>query len=80
MGFRVAMCRRAQDLGVSGWVRNLADGRVEAMVRGSRENIEALVLWAQRGPPFARVQAVRMRHVDAAQFGSHQGFEARRDG
>ena len=58
VGFRDAMCREAARAGATGWVRNLRDGSVEALVQGPAETVDALVAWAQRGPPAARVSEV----------------------
>lgn len=55
VGFRYAMQHEAQRLGVSGWVRNRRDGSVEALAQGTPESVDALIAWAQRGPPGARV-------------------------
>jgi acylphosphatase len=55
VGFRYAMRHEAQRLGVSGWVRNRRDGSVEALVQGAAEPVDALIAWARRGPPGARV-------------------------
>ena len=55
VGYREAMCDFAARLGVGGWVRNRTDGSVEAVVHGEPQDVEALVSWAQRGPPAARV-------------------------
>ena len=52
-------CRRvAQQHGVSGWVRNLPDGRVEAVFEGSADQVGRLVDWARRGPRLAVVEGV----------------------
>jgi acylphosphatase len=49
-------CRReAQRLGVSGWVRNRADGSVEVVAEGPRERVEGLLRWCRQGPPRASV-------------------------
>jgi acylphosphatase len=58
VGFRDAMSSEAERLGVTGWVRNRADGGVEAVVQGSAEALEALLSWSRRGPPAARVERV----------------------
>ena len=52
-------CRRvAGQQGVAGWVRNLPDGRVEAVFEGDADGVEHLVRWAARGPSRARVTAL----------------------
>ncbi|HKT03140.1 MAG TPA: acylphosphatase [Rugosimonospora sp.] len=52
-------CRRvAGQQGVAGWVRNLPDGRVEAVFEGDAPGVERLVTWARRGPSRARVADV----------------------
>jgi acylphosphatase len=58
VGYRDALCREAERHGVAGWVRNRTDGSVEALVRGEAEDVAALVAWARRGPPAARVDQV----------------------
>jgi acylphosphatase len=60
VGYRDAMHREALRLGALGWVRNLGDGRVEAVVDGTAKTIEALVNWAHHGPPAAAVREVRI--------------------
>jgi acylphosphatase len=56
--FRESMRRRADELRVAGWVRNNADGTVEAEVEGDAEDVALLVSWLDRGPSHARVDAV----------------------
>ena len=56
--FRQTMCRRARALGVTGWVRNNPDGRVEAVAEGEETEVRDLVAWCHTGPPHATVQAV----------------------
>jgi acylphosphatase len=56
--FRVSTARRAQALGLVGWVRNLPDGRVEALFRGEEAAVRAMVEWCRIGPPHATVEAL----------------------
>lgn len=58
VGFRAFVWRRARERGLSGWVRNLADGDVEAEGWGSVETIEAWLDDLRRGPAAARVVRV----------------------
>jgi len=56
--YRAAAQEQAQALGVSGFARNLADGRVEVLACGSRKAVDRMVTWLAEGPPMARVQHV----------------------
>ncbi len=56
--FRESTRRRAEALGVAGWVRNRADGSVEAVFEGAADAVEAAVDFCRSGPPAARVDAV----------------------
>ncbi len=58
VAFRAYTVDEARRLGVAGWVRNLADGRVEVEAEGDRRALEALVAWCRRGPPAAQVDDV----------------------
>jgi acylphosphatase len=49
----------AVELGLTGWVRNLPDGKVEAVAEGEREKLEQLLGWCRRGPDMARVTDIR---------------------
>ena len=73
VGFRYAMAQEAQRLGVAGWVRNRRDGSVEAVVQGDAAAVEAMRLWAGRGPEGAAVTGVEA----APDNGSFDGFELR---
>jgi len=58
VGFRFFMIRRAQALGLSGWVRNRDDGTVEFVAEGRRHELEQLERAAREGPRMARITAV----------------------
>ncbi|MEM4674702.1 MAG: acylphosphatase [Nitrososphaerota archaeon] len=58
--FRDTTRREAKQRGVTGWVRNLPDGRVEAVFEGEKEAVEALIEFCKRGPPAARVTNVEI--------------------
>jgi acylphosphatase len=58
VAFRAHAADEAARLGVSGWVANLADGRVEAVAEGERPAVEAFVAWCRRGPRLAQVDRV----------------------
>jgi acylphosphatase len=73
VGFRYSMAAEAETQGVAGWVRNLRDGSVEAMLEGDEAAVIALVAWARRGPRLARVDRVR---IEVGESG-WRGFEQR---
>jgi len=61
--FRVSCAERAQEVGVAGWVRNLRDGRVEAVFEGPADDVAALVEWCRVGPPMAQVVGVELEEL-----------------
>ena len=75
--FRASARDRALELGVDGWVRNLADGRVEIEAEGTPESIDALLAWCARGPEGARVTAVEVEDHEPATEG--RGFRVVRE-
>ena len=56
--FRVETRDRARSLGLAGWVRNCADGSVEAVFQGEPERVQSMVDWCGRGPSGASVDSV----------------------
>ncbi len=68
--FRESCRREAQAAGVSGWVRNLDDGRVEAWLEGSPDAVEAMTGWCRQGPPRAVVTAVTVEDRQPEGHGS----------
>jgi acylphosphatase len=62
--FRDACRTEARALGVSGWVRNRADGAVEAEFEGPEAAVDRMVAWCRSGPPRARVDTVASESID----------------
>ena len=58
--FRQSMARLARDSGATGWVRNLPDGRVEAVIEGHTDAVERIVEWSRSGPPHATVERIEL--------------------
>jgi acylphosphatase len=64
VGFRYFVLHEARALGVAGWVRNLADGRVEALAVGDDALLHAFEGRLWQGPPHARVSTVEAEPAD----------------
>ena len=60
VGFRMFAADRAAHEGVTGYARNLPDGRVEAAFEGTQDDVADLVRWAGQGPPHAAVTGVEV--------------------
>jgi acylphosphatase len=60
VGFRVNCARRARAIGLSGWVRNLPDGRVEILLQGPPESVAQVERWCAFGPQLAEVTSVEV--------------------
>lgn len=58
VGFRQSFQTQARKRRLSGWVRNLADGRVEAQIEGPRCELKSVLEWCDRGPALAQVVRV----------------------
>lgn len=63
-------------LGLTGWVRNLPDSRVEVVAEGEQERVEELIRWCRRGPPIAIVRRVEVRRE--LPTGEFETFDIRR--
>ncbi len=72
--FRQSTVDEARSLGLSGYAKNLPDGRVEVLACGSPESLDRLEAWLWQGPPMASVAAVEKQPADAADV---QGFTVR---
>ena len=62
--YRESLRQRADQLKVTGWVRNRSDGSVEAVIQGEPFAVETVTDWARRGPPAARVDRVEIEAAD----------------
>lgn len=60
--YRASTVEQARAAGVAGWVRNLPDGRVEAVLEGRPEAVERVLAWMRVGPPRAVVEGVEVMH------------------
>jgi len=72
VAYRASTQRMAIRRRLSGWVRNLPDGRVEAVFEGDEEDVEAMVAWCRTGPPLASVDHVDI--VEEPYEGRETGF------
>ncbi len=71
VGFRSSTRRKALQLGLRGWVRNLYDGRVEVVAEGQEEKVDELIEWCRRGPLTAHVSGVEViREEPTGEFGT----------
>ncbi len=72
--FREECRRQAEDAGVAGWARNLADGRVEVVLEGEQDAVERVVDWCRQGSSGAEVTGVDVSEEEPEGLSS---FEAR---
>lgn len=73
--FRENTRKKTKELGITGWVRNLADGRLEAVFEGEKDKVEELVNWAKKGPMFAKVNG--LESIPEEYQGEFNNFEIR---
>lgn len=70
--FRFRTAERVRRIGVAGWIRNLPDGRVEAVFEGEEETVEAMIDFCKIGPPGALVKGIEIQQE--AYTGEYKGF------
>lgn len=58
--FRQNTRKKARELGITGWVKNLANSRVEALMEGEKNKVENLIEWLRKGPIIARVDGIEV--------------------
>ena len=68
--FRASTKQKAEELGITGWVRNTSDGKVEAVFEGEEKIVQKMIEWCHHGPPLAKVE-----HVEIKQQKPSNGFE-----
>ena len=73
--FRESARRRAEQLGIAGWVRNRPDGAVEAELEGGAEDVEVLMAWFRLGPPDALIEQIEVEELAPA---GARGFRVER--
>ena len=74
--FRSSAKKRADELHLTGWVRNLDDGRVEAVFEGAQEKVDKIVEWCRKGPNYADVKDVQV--ISEKYTGEFKDFSVRR--
>ncbi len=70
VGFRYFTQRTANDLNLSGWVKNLADGRVEAVIAGPEEEVQKMIKQLKKGPGFARPDTIKVTNTEYESTGT----------
>ena len=80
VGYRYSTLRRAEDLGLTGWVRNNPDGTVQGHTRGQVDRVDAFANWLWQGPTYAKVSHVQIDEIqdDEIQDDCCSDFEIRR--
>ncbi|WP_020401856.1 acylphosphatase [Gracilimonas tropica] len=75
VGFRHFTRKNAESLGVLGWVRNLPDGKVEAVFEGDEDQIDELIDRCKKGPPAAYVKEIKVE--EPKEKGAFTDFQVR---
>lgn len=78
VAFRWHTRSKARELGLLGWVRNLANGRVEATFEGEDQNVNEMIEWCKRGPSHSRVEDLKI--YEESPTGEFSDFEIRHTG
>lgn len=77
VGYRYSTVNVATNLGLTGWVRNLDDGRVAIEAVGETKDLEALLQWCKQGPPHARVSGVEVASRETVDSSAYSDFHTR---
>jgi len=62
--FRAKTKQKAEQLGLTGWVRNTSNGDVEAVFEGDEKQVKEILDWCHHGPPFAKVETVKVKNQE----------------
>ena len=73
VGFRRFIRSKARLLGLTGWVKNLSDGRVEVLVQGTKEDIQKLITICEKGTFFSEIKSVQIEWEEKQE--KYQTFE-----
>lgn len=73
VGFRYSAIHAAKQSGLGGYVKNMADGSVEALVQGDKESIDQFIGWCKEGPSVSKVDHVKITWQNAKDI--HENFE-----
>lgn len=73
--FRDSTREKAREVGVNGWVRNMRDGRVEAVFEGDESKVDEMIQWCHEGPGSARVDQVELSKEEPK---GEEGFSVKR--
>lgn len=73
--FRAETQNKAISLNLTGWVRNISDGRVEAVFEGKKDNTKKMIDWCKRGPNFASV--INIEVIEEPYTGEFEDFRIR---
>ena len=68
--FRASTKQKAEQLGLTGWVRNTSDGCVEAVFEGEEDQVKEMIKWCYQGPPLSKVEQVDIKNQSVT-----NGFE-----
>lgn len=73
--FRAETKSKADSLNLTGWVRNLPDGRVETVFEGEKERVDTMIEWCRQGPPYASV--INIEIIEELYTGEFENFRIR---
>ena len=75
--YRASTKQKAEELGLTGWVKNTVEGNVEAVFEGDESTVNEMIAWCRKGPPLAQVTDVKVTHQRFG--GEFAGFTVLRD-